>query len=36
MQAFNKHKKSKSGGEKKGRLRNLETWLVKGRLSTNM
>jgi hypothetical protein len=36
MQALNKHKKSKSGGEKKGRLRNLETWLVKGRLSTNI
>jgi hypothetical protein len=35
-QAIKRHRKSNSEGEKSGRLRNLETWLVKGRLSTNM
>jgi hypothetical protein len=35
-QAFNRHKKSNSEGEKRGRLRSFGIWLIRGRVNTKI
>jgi hypothetical protein len=35
-QAFKRHRKSNSEGEKSGRLRSFGIWLIRGRVNTKM